>query len=1221
MPTPDPARSVIGTHRTGLSEVEKYEEGTVRIMQMLARALHTGSIVAYVGSGLSIDFGFPSWSELITWVWGRYQTIERRHHDRLISDRSRVLWQTWTSSSPKNLRLDGTETALVLLGSLDQDMEASSVYPKHSVTELVRERWKELHGGIEDRRRKLRCDPLAKLIRDLKVQHFFTPNYDRLIKSTWHSVHKPDNLAGPGATAGDAHLREYTVRSDLQDHTVAFACRANQHPTVYYGHGLADGDSGMLVVSDAHYQVRYASTLPSEVAYREGFELLHRAGGLLFIGLGMEERDLMRPMRELLASKREGYEPPLFAILDGRGNTDDKRVERIFFRQAYGVHVLHYDPVSGDERFSRPLCKLLDQIAQVRRTWWQAWRRVPAARRSSFELVNDRTMMRLRYRRPVRSEARVPFPEHAATLIHMRSPAFGSHDVAHHLVDDALATMTGRVFAADLNLTTDLLTMLEAAGEFLAGSPRDKDTTSPLEHLFEALRVEQNTLILAGVDRLLQPEVMRTDSNLAMDRLAEDESTADSNWVRFGVPSGVVEERFFRQLATHAHELKGRVILLASLVPSSITPRLKVQIQGLGDASEAHLQVVRASPPDAETWLRHHPVHPALDPRSEEPVLRDIHRLIRGEHTALEQLHAWLEDPSLSKRSVQLPELAVQLSTMQWRRRSQHVFRTMVRQMRESGGEQAYDVLRLLAHFTSPTTPGVLVTLLRAKGQVNASESQTREQLQFLEQRGFCFRTTCKEAEDTWAPVHGARQWLGEALRGYRGEAWSGLPQRFGLPGFTRDPDYERLISPQSLKGLFDKVASLSHRARSEFKDRGATSRIARTHFRAAVDLVRTHLGLSALRRCEELYSDQSESERVPPMYPRYHKLLLELANLLQDSHAEHGYSHHLTDKELGEQESWPNAWLYAGEVIWLTNELALIPYTEGQIQDAVPHFRKSFRAQQLVDGSRKSWRWAREQMFDGAVLIDRAQLAQALRALKEARAVAREKSVGAVDLELRCDGYLGLCLHLMGDYERALDHYGAAIKGLRDSRNFRALSLAYRLRGDLYRHQGRSPDAKDDLDASVRAADRGRHPDLRMAARLSQVVLWASRERNESHRLSDLSFELARRHQKLDSVERYALSIGSKRLEVHCNLARIVLQQMGGDLEHAWNIARKNLAETRSYGLKLDFIRMLALAGYVSWKRGKLRSELLSAARARAEKAGLVHVLQRIRRLESSGL
>ena len=60
-----PSLAMMGIHRTGLVHVDTDTLITQHSCEMLARTLNTGHVIAFVGSGLSIAAGYPSWDEII----------------------------------------------------------------------------------------------------------------------------------------------------------------------------------------------------------------------------------------------------------------------------------------------------------------------------------------------------------------------------------------------------------------------------------------------------------------------------------------------------------------------------------------------------------------------------------------------------------------------------------------------------------------------------------------------------------------------------------------------------------------------------------------------------------------------------------------------------------------------------------------------------------------------------------------------------------------------------------------------------------------------------------------------------------------------------------------------------------------------------------------------------------------------------------------------------
>ncbi|MDC7788089.1 SIR2 family protein [Rhodoplanes sp. TEM] len=194
-------------------------------------------------------------------------------------------------------------------------------------------------------------DPLWHLAVGLEVGRFVTTNYDleieRLIdqlgfKRTTFGAQ--DDLSddeieriGPmGGRARDIVLGENNA-VDLLD----FAAGANPHSIqVVHVHGRAT-DEAPLVVTDRDYQDQYIGDERHKVLFRQGSQILFGGNPILFVGVGLSEGDLMRPLREFAGEHIRGNH----SVVALRPATEPKAKRDKFTLEQYirhGVYVLHY---------------------------------------------------------------------------------------------------------------------------------------------------------------------------------------------------------------------------------------------------------------------------------------------------------------------------------------------------------------------------------------------------------------------------------------------------------------------------------------------------------------------------------------------------------------------------------------------------------------------------------------------------------------------------------------------------------------------------------------------------------------------------------------------------------------------------------------------------------------------------------------------------------------
>ena len=194
-------------------------------------------------------------------------------------------------------------------------------------------------------------DPLRRLAYGLGITRYMTTNYDleieRLFTDMGFKIPQDtaadgtdiDEVEAVGPSGGRTRDLVLTERSAID--LVDFAANDFAHEfQVVHLHGRAT-EHHDIVVTEADYQRTYVSGKPSQQAFRQGLEVAFGGNPILFVGLGLSEGDILRPLREFMTNPGRDNRA-IVALRDGR-ESDLKR--KTFAKRAYaqyGVHVLHY---------------------------------------------------------------------------------------------------------------------------------------------------------------------------------------------------------------------------------------------------------------------------------------------------------------------------------------------------------------------------------------------------------------------------------------------------------------------------------------------------------------------------------------------------------------------------------------------------------------------------------------------------------------------------------------------------------------------------------------------------------------------------------------------------------------------------------------------------------------------------------------------------------------
>lgn len=418
----------IGAARIPRSEWPR-EQLQQRNREMLYRAMNLRTTVAVVGTGLSIPFGYPDWR-------GFVKNALEMAKDSVTKDSERV---RRIESLEAVLRSVGVGSAeyLSILGEAKQicrDPNNSTDVGEEFAKKLaIRFRAPHTDRSVSSEDRS----PLAALL-DLPIHRFVTSNYDcelerqlayRDARRGWPTVeqrwypflHWQDDGAlvdWPGRLAVDQKGTVETSsppawpaeelklwqprRSFTQDQKNAeqlakfvLARRPDQREPemVFHCHGRCD-EPKSLVATEQDYQDWYFNRRDvSRNAYRQTIELLLGSNPILFVGFGLADEDLLRPLRMLGASDPSHKDDrPLFALLDvGDLTEEDALTKADLYLLRYGVHIIWYPWLSGQSDPDDKTARVTEELRFLKEGWetWQIeWPKKPKLRELEIPVLS-----------------------------------------------------------------------------------------------------------------------------------------------------------------------------------------------------------------------------------------------------------------------------------------------------------------------------------------------------------------------------------------------------------------------------------------------------------------------------------------------------------------------------------------------------------------------------------------------------------------------------------------------------------------------------------------------------------------------------------------------------------------------------------------------------------------------------------------------------------------
>lgn len=262
----------------------------------------------FVGAGLSIPAGFPSWSELL---------------DKLI----KVLEDRGTMSSSKksdyeSLKKDPTKF-LFLAEDIKSEIGSTAFYD-------YLEEW----FGQADAKSTANHELIAQIPSNLTI----TINYDRLIENGFDQVHK--------------YYPNYYTYKQSREAANSFW---KEKYFVLKAHGDANSDPQGLILTQRDYR----KTLYKEIGYRSLLQSIFSKFSIVFIGVSLNDPEFNQ-LLDYLHESYHGGGPTHYALLS-EGNTNDTLARR--YLEEFKLQSIIYTNDKGDHsEIPEFLQSVIDQL-------------------------------------------------------------------------------------------------------------------------------------------------------------------------------------------------------------------------------------------------------------------------------------------------------------------------------------------------------------------------------------------------------------------------------------------------------------------------------------------------------------------------------------------------------------------------------------------------------------------------------------------------------------------------------------------------------------------------------------------------------------------------------------------------------------------------------------------------------------------------------------------
>ncbi len=349
----------------------------------LSRALSIGRVIGFVGSGATGAYGRGDWDGLVNKAVAVAIEFAKASPD---SDSPAIIsiiniLERYSGGDNKMQTLGLAENLAVMVGQETAFREALGRFFSGERAQKTPPQAKNFNGA----------QPLRRLISDLGVNRLLTLNYDPEIEEEFRRLyrsggtsrkHAPTNPPEKGTeplsdfdmlcSGGFDRARELPKRIEYCDGTtrsvlsvslgstnigelVNFALHPRQFVgQVFHLHGRYDKPQDM-VLTDEDYRSTYLKSDAKAQEFEEALTALLTGNDILFVGTGMSEDDLLRPLRQFINQDKtpEFAQRHIFAMMENKVSLDMKWLQRPHYA-AFNAFKDFKDNHIGSSQTGRP---------------------------------------------------------------------------------------------------------------------------------------------------------------------------------------------------------------------------------------------------------------------------------------------------------------------------------------------------------------------------------------------------------------------------------------------------------------------------------------------------------------------------------------------------------------------------------------------------------------------------------------------------------------------------------------------------------------------------------------------------------------------------------------------------------------------------------------------------------------------------------------------------
>jgi len=1115
-----------GAERIKLPLTASREEVIEQRMGMLARCLNMRTTVAFIGAGCSRPFGYPDWNGFARdAVTNMYSVLASRTETKYTALAQRFAQIVARASGPPPPSSDDLLAALGYCQKISRELAEDGGGDPYQ--EFLKKTFngKSIHRPIDDE-----VNPYIALLK-LPIYRIITTNYDQEIEETLGSKSSPEERKRYGLDGGSdsASRLSFTQTGDYINQLCEFPFERREKPAmVFHCHGRHD-EPDSLVATERDYQRWYLRNDAVGKAFRQNINLLFGSNSIFFVGFSMRDGDLLHALRILNAdepSNRRGRSRSLFALLEsGDALTDLNRDELLLDR--YNVHVIPYDSPAGaasgtatTEDWGRALYRKLTEIHK----------RSLVIREQFFQ-------------KPILRKVVVPR--------HPPDPYL--HYAIQRRKDDDLAPERK---ASDVERLTELF---DEKGENKSivvvlgygGSGKSWRVLDFINHIrrnpsyfgFEGIFFWSSYYAddwLTGVDRALayfesEPTTRKTRPQRFADCLKNRYLIVFDGFERLlrddgSGTDGTPASRAVVQLLDAARNGNSKVILTTRLMPDILKDDERVGRFGLRRTTTEELE-------------KGHVFSSLVgEGKLTSDDLSTICSLCDGHNYALALAAAYLNGGGDTAIQQRMKKLRQKLSDVSPAHRLTMMIRIAVRDVRNRVGESPAALLERIAIFMSPITEAML--------KVSAGEAPSQRELDALLDARLLFTVSADPASPDAPSGYTVHPTVRNVMFQHTASDDRDSVPNFTLPGFTSGSTPVHPGSSQSIKQV-QSVFKAMYTAAEEALDDG-DSELACHLCRGAFGVIRSRMEVNSVPRWTT-YDDYLDTYEIP---------LANLVKRVAPSMWDYMDRSHLPKKE---SRDGP---LFADELAWLWNDIALTFYAQGSLADALAVFELGYEIDRVTDSYEDGGQYlVQSRLHMAAAFLENGRLDTASEYLADTEK--SNRSFRDDEYAGRISGYKALLAHLRGNVDEADSLYEAAEETLRrQGRNLRGRSIFAQHHADLKVAIGDFDAAASLIRTSRALAEEGKHADLVAYVRNSEGhLLWRLERYREAQLLYDASLAQARK-------------TGIRRLEadVLCKLARLAFSL--GDWENARSRAVASLMIANELWLGLRCSHALVILG-----------------------------------------